>query len=50
MYGEGRLLNFFNGFKKDEDPITPLLNDIHKFTKEQEQFDDMTLIYLKVEH
>ena len=50
IYGEDRLLNFFNGFKSDEDPITPLLNDIHDFTKEQEQFDDMTLIYLKVKH
>ena len=50
MYGENRLLNFLNGFKSDEDPIRPLLNDIHDFTKEQEQFDDMTLLYLKVEH
>ena len=50
MYGEDRLLNFFNGFKSDEDPIRPLLNDILDFTKEEEQFDDMTLIYLKVKH
>ena len=46
MYGEDRLLNFFNSFKQDE-PIEPLLKDINKFTKEQEQYDDMTLLYLK---
>ena len=48
MYGEERLLNFFNGFKSDDDPIEPLLNDIHNFTKDKEQFDDMTLLYLKI--
>ena len=46
-YGEDRLLNFFNEFKNDTDPIKPLLNDINKFTKDAEQFDDMTLVYLK---
>ena len=46
-YGEDRLLNFFNGFKSDTDPIKPLLNDINKFTKDAKQFDDMTLVYLK---
>ena len=34
MYGEKRLLNFFNEFKSDVDLITPLLNDIHDFTKD----------------
>ncbi|WP_406535295.1 SpoIIE family protein phosphatase [Methanobrevibacter sp.] len=48
MYGEDRLLNFFNEFKSDNDPIWPLLNDIHGFTQEAEQFDDMTLLYLKI--
>ncbi len=47
MYGEDRLLEFFNSFKSDADPITPLLNDIHDFTKNEEQFDDMTLVYLR---
>ena len=50
MYGYAKLLNFFNGFKSNEDPITPLLNDIHDFTKEAEQFDDMTLLYLKIKN
>ena len=48
MYGEGKLLNFFNEFKNDKDPIMPLLGDIHNFTRDEEQFDDMTLLYLKV--
>ena len=48
MYGEDRLLDFFNGFKSDESPISPLVDDIHSFTKDAEQYDDMTLIYLKI--
>lgn len=48
MYGEDRLLNFFNEFKGDKDPIRPLLNDIHDFSGNTEQYDDMTLLYLKL--
>lgn len=48
MYGEDRLLNFFNEFKSDADPIEPLLDDINSFAKDEEQFDDMTLLYLKI--
>ena len=48
MYGEDKLLKFFNEFESDKDPIRPLLSDIHKFTKDAEQFDDMTLLYLKI--
>lgn len=47
MYGEDRLLEFFNGFESDDDPIVPLLNDISDFTEDAEQYDDMTLLYLK---
>ena len=47
-YGEDRLLAFFNKFKSDDDPIIPLLNDIDDFIGKQEQFDDMTLINLKI--
>lgn len=47
-YGEDRLLNFFNKFKSNNNPINPLLNDIGDFIGEQEQFDDMTLVYLKI--
>ena len=47
MYGTERLLNFLNEFEDGKEPITPLLNSIHNFTEGQEQFDDMTMIYLK---
>ncbi len=47
-YGEDRLLDFFNNFKSNDEPIIPLLNDINNFIGKQEQFDDMTLIYLKI--
>ena len=48
MYGEDGILNFLNGFESDDDLIDPLLNDIHSFTGDAEQFDDMTLLYLKI--
>ena len=47
MYGEERLLNFFNEFEHNRDLIRPLLNDISSFTKDAEQYDDMTLLYLR---
>ncbi len=47
MYGEDRLLKFFNEFKSDEGPIIPLLNDISEFTEDAKQYDDMTILYLK---
>ena len=47
MYSEERLLKFFNGFEGDGDPIRPLVKDISDFTKDAEQYDDMTLLYLK---
>ena len=46
-YGEYRLLNFFKNFDKEE-PIIQILEDIHDFTRNEEQFDDMTLLYLKI--
>ena len=48
MYGEKRLIDFFNIYKNDKDPIKPLLEDIDKFIDGQEQFDDMTLMYLMI--
>ncbi len=48
MYGEDKLLNFFNSFKSNQGPIIPLLNDIKNFTGTAEQYDDMTLLYLKI--
>ena len=34
--------------KSDNGPIRPLLDDIKKFTRDAEQFDDMTVLYLKI--
>ena len=48
MYGEERLINFFNKIKSDGDPIKPLLDNISDFTQGAEQYDDMTLLYLKI--
>ena len=48
MYGEDRLLSFFNEFESKNDPIIPLLNDIKQFSEDTPQFDDMTLLYLKI--
>ncbi len=48
MYGEDRLLNFFNKINRNDDPIDPLLEDIQSFTQDAEQFDDMTLMYIKI--
>ena len=47
-YGEDRLLEFFNKSKSDNDRINPLLKDIKDFIGKQEQFDDMTIINLKI--
>ena len=46
-YGKEKLLNFLNNFESDEEPIKPLLKNIDKFTQDEMQFDDMTLLYLK---
>ena len=48
MYGEERLINFFNKIKNDGDPIKPLLDNISDFTQGAKQYDDMTLLYLKI--
>ena len=48
MYGEDKLLKFFNEFESENDPIRPLLDNIKTFTQDAEQFDDMTLLYLKI--
>ena len=48
MYGEDKLLKFFNEFESENDPIRPLLDNIKTFTQDAEQFDDMTLLYLMI--
>ena len=47
IYGEKRLIDFFNKNTSYDNPINNLLKDIHKFTQNQEQFDDMTIVILK---
>ncbi len=48
MYGADKLQSFFNEFKSDDDPIKSLLENINEFSRDAEQFDDMTLLYLKI--
>ena len=47
LYGEKRLLDVLNSHKSD-DIIKDILTDITGFCKDEEQFDDMTLLTLKV--
>lgn len=48
MYSEARLLNLLNELKDNTDPINYLLADIDEFCQGREQFDDMTLLHLRV--
>ena len=45
---KAELERMINEFKSVDGPIRPLLDDIKKFTRDAEQFDDMTLLYLKI--
>ncbi len=47
MYGEKRLIDFFNKNASNENIIKGILKNINKFTQDAEQFDDMTLLILK---
>ena len=46
LYGETRLLNFLNNQQSNENILTKLIENINEFSKEEEQFDDMTLLIL----
>ena len=50
IYDESRLLSFFNEFDNNTEPIEPLLKNITEFTGNAEQFDDMTLLYLRIKN
>ena len=50
MYGEARLIEFLNSNKNVGDSIKLLLADIDNFSNDKEQFDDMTLLYLKIKN
>ena len=47
LYGEERLLNCINS-NINEDVIDALVRDIDEFSKNEEQFDDMTILALKI--
>ena len=47
MYGEKNLIRFLNNFK-GTNPIDDLIKDIAGFVLDSEQFDDMTLLYLRI--
>ena len=47
MYGEEKLIDFFNKNTFNDDIINELIEDINKFTQDKDQFDDMTLLILK---
>ena len=47
IYGEERLIDFFNKHASEDNQIKSLLEDIHKFTQDREQFDDMTIVILR---
>ena len=46
MYGEKRLIECL-GKSSDENTINTILNDVNKFTEDNEQFDDMTILILE---
>ena len=47
LYGEERLLNCINS-NINKDILDALIRDINEFSKNEEQFDDMTLLALKI--
>lgn len=47
LYGLERLINFLNNSK--DNYVDGLIEDVEDFCGEEEQYDDMTLLYLKVE-
>ncbi|RAP52494.1 MAG: hypothetical protein BZ137_08620 [Methanosphaera sp. rholeuAM130] len=47
LYGEERFIEVLNNHETN-DLINEIISDINGFTKEEEQFDDMTLLILKV--
>ncbi len=49
FYGEERLLEYLNSsYDKDEfEVVNGLRDDLKKFAEEQEQFDDITMLYMK---
>ncbi len=48
LYGENRLVSFFNKTSVNDDIINSLLQDINGFVGNEEQADDMTVLNLKI--
>lgn len=48
LYGEDRLVNFFNENVVDDNIINNLLSNIDSFVGDEEQADDMTVLNLKI--
>ena len=48
LYGEDRLIDCLNNQESDKNMIIELINDVDMFTEKEAQFDDMTLLLLKV--
>ena len=46
FYGENRVIYYLNNHTFENNVITNLLADIDRFTKTEDQFDDMTLVLL----
>lgn len=46
FYGEQRVIDFLNSHTFENKVITKLLAEIDRFTGNEEQFDDMTLVLL----
>ena len=50
LYGENRLIEFLNNSDFNGNMITELLENINEFTGDAEQFDDITVLLLKIKN
>jgi sigma-B regulation protein RsbU (phosphoserine phosphatase) len=48
LYGEERLINCLNNITDNDNIINGLITDIRKHRKDEEQFDDATILTLNV--
>ncbi|RAP49148.1 MAG: hypothetical protein BZ138_08245 [Methanosphaera sp. rholeuAM270] len=48
LYSEKRLIEFVNNHEKDINIVNDLIDEVETFMGDEEQFDDMTLLVLKV--
>ena len=50
LYGENRLIEFLNNSDFNGNMITELLENINEFTGDAEQFDDITVLLLRIKN